>query len=104
VDELRAADGPVEGVVEAALAAAALDALRTSSPQVLAARRAILEIARGALRPEELTALLGIRRKTLTRLERRPVDQALVRAIRLQLGARADLRARMDGWNTGETG
>lgn len=101
VDRLRAADGPVGAVVEAALAATALDDLRSSSPPVIAARRAILEMTSDSLRPVELAALLGISPRTLTRLKRRPVDQALVQAVRLQLGARADLGVRLEQWDTG---
>ena len=103
VDELRFADGPADDVVEAALAAAALDNLRRSTPMTIAVRRAVVEILGDRMTTTDLTAILSIRPRTLTWLRKRPVNHSLVHAIRLQLGARADLRDRHRAWNAGKT-
>jgi hypothetical protein len=85
------ADGPVERLLDAAAAAAALPSLHGSSREVLTARRAVVEITHGQLQQSELKELLRISRTSLHRLRQRPVDQRLVHAIRLQLGLRAAL-------------
>jgi hypothetical protein len=104
LDGLREADGPVERVMEATLAAAALEDLRGSSPRVIAARRALVEVVGDRLSPVALAELVGVSRRTLFGLKQRPVDGALVRAVRLQLGARAALSARAGEWSTGAAG
>ncbi len=99
VTALRTADGPVENIVEATEAAAGLVNLHGSSASVICARRALVEVVGDQLAPHELSALLRINPRTLLRLRHRPVEHALVRAIRLQLGVRAELRARRDDLN-----
>ncbi len=91
-DAIPPADGPMERLLDAAAAAAALPSLHGSSRDVLATRRAAVEIADGQLqRNGDLTELLQISRTSLYRLRQRPADQRLVEAIRLQLGLRAIL-------------
>ncbi len=91
-DTVPPADSPVERLLDAASAAAALPSLHGSSRDVLTARRAVVEIAHGQLQQNELTELLRISRTSLHRLRQRPVDQRLVEAIRLQLSLRAMLK------------
>lgn len=103
VDELRMADGSPSDVVEATLAAAALDSLGGSSPRTIAARRVVVQILKPRLTTTELISLLAVRPRTLTWLKSGPVDQALLSATRLQLGARADLRVRREAWDAEKT-
>jgi hypothetical protein len=83
---LRPADGPISALVDAAMAATALNCLDGRSLPVVEARRAMLEIAGPQLNTADLTSLLGVARRTLFDLKHRPVNAALVNAIRLQLG------------------
>jgi len=95
-DRIPPADGPVEQLLDAAAAAAALPSLCGSSRDVIAARRAALEIAAGQRQQNELTELLQISRSSLHRLRQRPANQRLVEAIRLQLGLRATLESTLE--------
>ncbi len=99
VTDLHTAEGTVDDVVQAALAAAALCDLHRSSPRVITTRRAIVELVDNRLSTAELCELFAIRPRTLTWLRRRPVDHRLVHAIRLQVGTRAALRSRRHDWN-----
>ncbi len=85
VSEIQPADGPLDQVVAATLAAAALPALAGSSREVVAARRAAIEVVAGRLPPAALAALLGTSVRRLHELRREPTDAALVCAVRLQL-------------------
>jgi hypothetical protein len=85
VRALGPSDGGLEHLVEAALAASALPSLDGSSREVLAARRAALEVIGCRLPVREAARLLGTGERMLFRLRQRPVDAALVQAIRLQL-------------------
>jgi hypothetical protein len=86
VAALQTADGPVELIPRAALAAAALPSLKGKSPDVLAARRAALEVIGSRLSPATLADLFGVTTHAIRELRRRPADARLVQAIRLQLG------------------
>lgn len=85
VPELLPADGPLDRVLAATLAASALPDLSGSSREVVAARRAAIEVVGGRLRPVELAALLGISDRRLYELRHEPVSAALLHAVRLQL-------------------
>jgi len=85
---LKPADGPLDRVVEAALAAAGLGRVHGSSRPVTEARRAVLEMVGDRLPAAEVAAVLGVGKRTVFRLRRRPVDPRLVQAVRLQLGLR----------------
>lgn len=85
VRSLGPIDGALVNLVEAALAASALPSLDGSSREVLVARRAALEVIGRRLPVRESARLLGTGERMLFRLRQRPVDAALVQAIRLQL-------------------
>jgi hypothetical protein len=86
---LEPADGPLEQVVPAALAAAALSDLRGRGPEKAAARRAVMEIVGSRMTLTELATGMEVNRRTLQRARPVAVDAALVKAIRLQLGLRS---------------
>ncbi|MFN2168145.1 MAG: hypothetical protein ACK2U9_18030 [Anaerolineae bacterium] len=85
---LQSAEGPLDEVLAATLAATALPRLTGRSVPVLQARRALMEVVGPRLPTADLAALLGVTERTLYRFKHHPVDMALVRAIRLQLGLR----------------
>lgn len=85
---LRPADGPITALGDATMSATALNSLDGRSLPAVEARRAMLEIAAPQLNTSDLTSLLGVARRTLFDLKHRPVNTALVNAIRLQLGLR----------------
>lgn len=87
---LEEADGPLEQIVPAALAAAGLNDLARRGPEQAAARRAILEVVDGRVPIARLARQMDVTARTLFRARQLPVDTRLVRAIRLQL----DLRGR----------
>jgi len=89
--EIEPADGPMEQLEAATLAASCLDNLQGSSQAIVTARRAMVEILGSRVANRELANLLGVEPRTLRRLRMRPVDPDLVMAIRLQLGYRATL-------------
>ena len=93
VPELTPSDGPFDLIVEATLAAAALPALAGSSPEVLAARRALVEVVGHQMAPAALARRIGVSRRTLFRIRARRGDDALVRSVHLQLGLLARLPA-----------
>lgn len=93
VSELTPGDGPLDQVVDATLAAAALPALAGLSLEVLAARCALVEVVGRQTTPAALARRIGVSRRTLFRLRARRGDGELVRSIRLQLGLLARLPA-----------
>ena len=93
VHELAAADGPLDRLFEATLAATALPALAGSAPEVCAARAALVAVAAGRVRSEVLAGLLGVSCRTVSRLQAGSADPELTSAIRLQLGLMARLPA-----------
>jgi hypothetical protein len=88
IDELAERAGPPDKLVEAASAALALPGITGRGASARAARRALLEIASGQLAVTRTAELIGCSARTLDRIRAIPPDQALVRAIRLQLGLR----------------
>lgn len=86
--EPQPADGPLDQLREATLAASGLEDLRGVHSAAVAARRAMVEIIGSRLRPRETAELLGLHPRTLRRLRKLEVDPRLVSAIRLQLGVR----------------
>ena len=88
LSRLEEADGPLEDVVPAALAAAGLAEIRSRSAEGVTLARAIVEVVGDRMPVGRLADLLGVNRSTLFRLRQRPVDQVLIRAVRLQLALR----------------
>lgn len=86
IHELTPRSAPPEAVVEATLRATALPRLSGFGAEVTGARRAALELLGHHEAAERTARRLGISRASLHRLRKRPVDGALVRAIRLQAG------------------
>jgi hypothetical protein len=91
LSEWEPADGPLDQLEAATLAALCLDELRGSSQVVIKARRAMVEILGSRVSNQEVAQRLGVGPRTLRGLRRRPADPELVTAIRLQLGYRAKL-------------
>lgn len=91
VTELDCAQGPVEWIVEAALAAVALPDLRSKSPEAMMARRAIAHLADRRVPARTVAAWLGVREHGVSDLRRGLVDEELAAAIARQL----DLMARI---------
>ena len=89
--ELGPADGPLDQLEAATLAALCLDDLHGSSQAVITARRAMVEILGSSVSNREAAERLGVGPRTLRWLRTRPADPELVTAIRLQLGYRARL-------------
>ncbi len=85
---LQPADGPLHEVVGATLAATGLVRLAGRAPRIVEARCALLDVVGARLKGRELASLLGTAERTVYDLKRRPVNPALVQAIRLQLGLR----------------
>lgn len=85
VTELAPCDGRVENILPAALAAGCVPQLTGSSREVVALRRAIIEVIGERQSAVETAALLGCSRREVARRRVKPFDPALVRAIRLQL-------------------
>lgn len=90
VSQIEPTDNPLDAVLEAACAASCLPNLAGSSSEAVAARRAVIEVVRRRVPPKDLAEQLGIARRTLSWLRNKPVAPDLVRAIRLQLGLRAE--------------
>ena len=86
--DLRELDGPVSALGAATRSATAISSLTGKSPSVLKAKRAMLEIIGSRFRGVDVAALLGISRRSVFALKHRPLNTALVEAIRLQLGYR----------------
>jgi hypothetical protein len=89
--EIEPADGPLEQLEAATLAASCLDNLQGSSRAVVTARRAMVEILGSRVSNCEMAELLGVGPRTLRRLRTRHADPDLVMALRLQLGYRSSL-------------
>ena len=85
---LEPADGPLESVFEAMLAAACLGELHGSTRPEHEARRAALTVIGNRLPVAEVASLLCVKERTVFRLKRRAVDPRLVQAVRLQLDLR----------------
>lgn len=88
VTDLAPSDGRVEDVIPAALAAACLTSIEGSKREVVALRRAIIEVIGERLHTVDVAALLGCSRREVERRRAKPFDAKLVQAIRLQLGLR----------------
>ncbi len=84
--EIEPADGPLEQLEAATLAASCLDNLQGSSQAAVTARRAMVEIFGSRISNREMAELLGVGPRTLRRLRTTHADPDLVTAIRLQLG------------------
>lgn len=92
IPELVPLDGPVELVVDAALAAAALPDLSGSSNETTRARRAVIEVIGRRLPTRELAQRLLVSERRVYDLKSAgPADGMLVMAIQLQLGLRQQL-------------
>lgn len=89
--ELAPSDTPLDRVVEATLAATALPDLAGSSPDVLAARCALVEVVGDRIAAATLSARVGVSRRTLCRVKATRGAEELVTAIRLQLGLLSQL-------------
>lgn len=85
VPSLEPADGPLERLVDAGLAAAALEDLRGKSPEVCAVRRSIVSIAGNRLASPTLKDMLQVSARTLRRIRTERPDPSYERALRLQL-------------------
>ncbi len=96
LQELEPAEGPMEVLVPAAAAAVGRMSLSGRKVEVLSARRALVEIVSGRLRTTQIAALLGVHRHTIHQLRQRPVDAALVQAIKLQVRLRIHLGERAE--------
>ncbi len=98
VESLAPADGPLDRVRLAAELALAIGALSGRSQEMIQGRRAALAVIGDRLAPAETARTLEISRASLCRLRRRPVNPALVTAIRGQLGLMAALeRGEVEG-------
>lgn len=85
VPSLMPAEGPLEDLVPAAAAAIGRSGLTGCSADVVAARRAVIEIAGRELGCTKLSRLLSVHRCSVFRIMARPVDCKLVTAVRLQV-------------------
>jgi hypothetical protein len=85
IPRLEPASEPLDLLVPATLAAAALPSFSGFGAEENAARRAAIEVAAGRLRAGTLAAMLGIGRRTFYTCRAMPVDGALVLAVRRQL-------------------
>jgi hypothetical protein len=88
VDDLIEADGPVELLVPATLAATGRAHLRGRDRETRTIWRTMLAVVGSSCTLSRLARLLGVHRSTLTRVKELSVDLRLFRAIRLQLGLR----------------
>lgn len=86
VTELAPADGPLGRILPAALAAGCRTDLAGSRPEVVALRGAIVAVIGDRLTTREIAALLHKTPRAIQLLRKRPVDEELAQAIRLQLG------------------
>ena len=86
---LTPANGPLEQVVPAALAAVGLNDLVGRKREQAVARRAIMAVVDGHVPRTRLAEQIGVSSRTLQRNRELPVEQQLVQAIRLQLALRA---------------
>ena len=88
--ELDAPNPPLQGLAEAAMAAAALGRIDGRTPVAIAARRAAMAVAeKQGCSTQGVADLLGMSRRALTRVRSFPLDQALELAIHRQLNWRA---------------
>lgn len=85
---LQPAEGPLNAVVDATLAAAGLTGLAGRSRPVVEARAALLKVVGDRLGRMDAARLLGVTGRTVYTLRRLPADPSLTHAIRLQLGLR----------------
>jgi hypothetical protein len=88
VESLEPADGPLELLPAAAAAAVCTLDLSTLSADAIAALTAAVRVGGDRLPTTALARLLGISRRTVHRMRDRPVSDALVQAVRLQIGLR----------------
>lgn len=86
VTEFAPADGQVEQVLPAALAAGCVADLRGRAAETVALRRAVVEVLGDRLRTPEVANMLGLSSRGVQLLRKKPVRSELVLAIRLQLG------------------
>jgi hypothetical protein len=89
VPALEPVDGPVDGIVEAALVAGCRNDLVGSTKEVIDLRCAAVKVIGNRRTAEEISAMLEVSVRTVTWLRGRQVNEDLVRAIRLQLGLTA---------------
>lgn len=82
---LAPSEGEVDDVIPAALAAGCRAELSGASREVVALRRAIVDVIGDRRTCREMAALFGQTRRNVELLRTRPVDEQLARAIRLQL-------------------
>ncbi|MFH2007479.1 MAG: hypothetical protein ABI333_12915 [bacterium] len=94
VPALDPVDGPLDSIVEATLAAGCRNNLVGSSKEVIDLRCAAVKVIGNRRTAEEIAAMLEVSLRTVTWLRGRSVDEALVRAIRLQLNLTAQLGIR----------
>ena len=85
VPDLAPSVSPLDRVVAATLAAAALPVLTGCGTEVQAARRALVEVVGGRIAAAALASWIGVSERTLFRLKAGGCDEELVRAVRLQL-------------------
>jgi hypothetical protein len=85
VTELLSARGPAEWMVEAALAASALPDLTGKSPEAVAARRAVVLLAKGRVPSRTVAGWLRVSERAVLDLRRAGADPELVEAIERQL-------------------
>lgn len=86
VDSLKPADGPLEWLVTATLAAAALPALDGHRAEVSSVRCAAIVVAGDRLSRCRLAQMLNVGERTIYRLAKQQPDERMVLAIRMQLG------------------
>lgn len=85
---LEGSDRPLDLLAEAAAAAACLPDLRGNQPAAVAARTAAVHVAGDRLTTRALADLVGCSPSSVKRFRQASPREALVSAVRLQLGAR----------------
>ena len=99
--ELAPMDGPLDLLVSAAAAAVGRVQLSGNATDVTEARRAVIEIVGSSLGNTRTARLLGVHRRTASRIRARPANASLVKAVRLQVALheqrRVDTGAFLDG-------
>jgi hypothetical protein len=89
VPSLEPVDGPLERLVDAGCAVAALEELSGQSPEVCVVRRSIVSIAGTRLASATLADMLQVSARTLRRIRTEAPDPRYDRALRLQLALMA---------------
>ncbi len=89
VPALQPGEEPLELVVPAAEATMARVGLDGRTRELVDVRRAVVQVVGSRMAPSELAQMMGVDRRTITRLRAQPADARLVKAIRLQLALRA---------------